>query len=142
MSFISGLEKKYSQKAELKPFFEKLKASMTVSSKVASTKSAQDYSSTAKSTTDEEQTTQEKLMTSPNQFKDLNSKIVGEKKVSSTQETEIKQKISKIEQGSLSSLRSRAWSMASSEKQNAASSQQQNVDSSQQQNSMGKLKTN
>ncbi|CAH8388782.1 unnamed protein product [Eruca vesicaria subsp. sativa] len=182
MSFISGLEKKYSQKAELKPFFEKLKASMTASAKVASTKSAQDYSSTAKSTTGKLidamtfvgsrfsksaemkssiKTTQEKLMTSLKQFQDLNSKIVGEKKVSTTQETEIKQKISKIEQvttqfletaasssstqassTSKESQKSQKQSMASSEKQTAATSQQENVDSSQQQNSMGKLKNN
>lgn len=42
MSFIMELEKKYSSKAELKVFFEKLKASMQASSSIAS-KTSKDY---------------------------------------------------------------------------------------------------
>lgn len=50
MTFIMELEKKYSGKAELKVFFEKLKASMTAFATISS-KTAKDYVSVTKSAT-------------------------------------------------------------------------------------------
>ncbi|XP_013597341.1 PREDICTED: uncharacterized protein YMR317W-like isoform X2 [Brassica oleracea var. oleracea] len=181
-SFISGLEKRFAQKAELKPFFEKLKASMTASSRVSSTKSEQEYTNTAKSTTGKLsdamsfvgsrfsksaemksniQTTQQQLIKNLQQFQNLNSQIVGEQKVSSTKETEIKKTMSKIEQvttqfvetaassssssskqETAASQQSQKKTMASSKKETAASSQQQTQQQTQQENGMGRLKTN
>ena len=111
------------------------------------------------------ETTQQKLMKNIQEFQDLNSKIVGEKKVSSTKETQIKQTMTKIEQVTTQFVETAASSSSSSStssqqtqqtqqsqkqrtasSQTAASSQQQTAASSQQQNQqengMGRLKTN
>ncbi|KAL1217756.1 hypothetical protein V5N11_013348 [Cardamine amara subsp. amara] len=117
MSFIMQLEKKYGAKTELKAFFEKLKASMEASSSIAS-KTAKDYVSSSKAATGQlseamalvgsrysksakmksnMETCQDDLMKTLKQLQDINSQIATSKKVTSTQQTELKQTITKWE---------------------------------------------
>ena len=70
------------------------------------------------------QTTQQQLIQNLQQFQNLNSQIVGEQKVSSTKETEIKKTMSKIEQVTTQFVETAASSSSSSSKQETAASQQ------------------
>lgn len=160
-SFIMDLEKKYSGKADLKPFFDKLKASMTASAMISS-KTGQDYATMTRSATGKlseamafvgsrfsksakmksnMETCQDRLMKTLKELQDINSKIVNSKTVTSTQQTELKQTITQWEQLTTQFVETAA-SSTSSQQQSSTSSQKQSSASSHQQSSSGMIKIN
>ncbi|XP_010425663.1 PREDICTED: uncharacterized protein LOC104710719 [Camelina sativa] len=144
MSFITQLEKKYSAKTELKVFFEKLKASMQASSSIAS-KTSKDYVSATAAATGKlseamalvgsknvksakmksnMETSKDEMMKCLKQIQDINSKIVSGKTASSTQQSELKQTITKWEKVTTQFVETAASSSSSSSSSSSASQQQ------------------
>ncbi|XP_019099622.1 PREDICTED: mucin-21-like [Camelina sativa] len=144
MSFITQLEKKYSAKTELKVFFEKLKASMQASSSIAS-KTSKDYVSATAAATGKlseamalvgsknvksakmksnMETSKDEMMKCLKQIQDINSKIVSGKTASSTQQSELKQTITKWEKVTTQFVETAASSSSSSSLSSSATQQQ------------------
>ncbi|EOA25696.1 hypothetical protein CARUB_v10019049mg [Capsella rubella] len=144
MSFIMQLEKKYSARAEFKIFFEKLKASMQASSSIAS-KTSKDYVSATSAATSKlteamalvgsknvksakmksnMETSKDEMIKCLKQIQDINSKILSGKTVSSTQQSELKQTITKWEKVTTQFVETAASSSSSSSSSSSASQQQ------------------
>ncbi|KAG2301463.1 hypothetical protein Bca52824_030114 [Brassica carinata] len=157
-SFIHGLEKKYAGTVQLDTFFEKLKTSMSASTKISNTDEKRFVSkmNSAVSSVSEAATTvssklakspeaknraessQEKLMKTYKELEDVNSKIVSENKgktVSSTQQSELRKTLSKWEQVTTQFVENLASSSSSSSSSSQSQQSQQSQQSHQSQQS-------